>query len=757
MGSPKGSRPPSEIRDRAVDVLVGRGKDARAVMRKIISVLVALAAVAGAATAQRGMLENQAARARTAGRTQGEAARQRTTEAVQEFLRAAEGRAQTAAALPQLRGQLALLRNERLEGELAATLADWFRSEPEGEPFRKEFPIYAISADDDKLGLTVGAPAETLPVNTLVAQAREQGSATGVVAGAAGDRPLATAAARVPVPGRAAPAVLVLARPIDGPALQDLSARAGGALLLAREGEPVSQRGDDATLKRLAEAARQPPPADLFVAPDGAWAASALPMPGGFQLWSYADSSAAAAALNGGVRSARTIVWGVGALIAVLALWFGLRRASPPPEAVPAPGTYVGRPAGRAGEGPIVEAGTPGPLSLEVQSLIPPATGPLNRHARDSSLAAGAEPDPAANRELATSQTSLQDSAAPSRPTRQQGRTFGRYVLVDRLGEGGMSQVYTAVVFGAEGFRRKFVVKRLRPEYLDDPTVVGSFIDEANLASTLVHSNIIPVLDFGKVGDEYFLATEYILGRDLGRITQQLKQRTGAGMPVAAALHAAHEVLDALEYAHSRTGEGGSALGIVHRDVSPNNVLVSARGEVKLFDFGIVKAEGRVTRTQQGVVKGNVSFMSPEQARGLEVDARADLFSLGLVIYFCLTGEVLYQGATSYELLLKAATGPGPDEIPRLRALPEPAGALLARALASDAAARFASAAEFSAALAPHIGGGAAQLASLMRTQFAGDFREEEERFAGAIPVATAPGPGNATGGSQSGGGRQTS
>jgi serine/threonine protein kinase len=156
------------------------------------------------------------------------------------------------------------------------------------------------------------------------------------------------------------------------------------------------------------------------------------------------------------------------------------------------------------------------------------------------------------------------------------------------------------------------------------------------------------------------------------------------------------------------------------------------------------------------VVKGNVSFMSPEQARGLEVDARADLFSLGLVIYYCLTGEVLYQGATSYELLLKAATGPGPDEIPRLRALPEPAGAILARALASDPAARFASAAEFSAALAPHVAGGAAQLASLMRSQFAADFREEEERFAGAIPVATAPAPGN-TGGSQSGGGRQTS
>jgi hypothetical protein len=121
-----------------------------------------------------------------------------------------------------------------------------------------------------------------------------------------------------------------------------------------------------------------------------------------------------------------------------------------------------------------------------------------------------------------------------------------------------------------------------------------------------------------------------------------------------------------------------------------------------------------------------------------------------------MTGEVLYQGATSYELLLKAATGPGPDEIPRLRTLPEPAGALLARALASDAAARFASATEFAAALAPHVAGGAAQLAGLMRTQFADDFRREEERFASAIPVGT-PSPGSSSGGSQSGGGRKSS
>ena len=211
---------------------------------------------------------------------------------------------------------------------------------------------------------------------------------------------------------------------------------------------------------------------------------------------------------------------------------------------------------------------------------------------------------------------------------------FGRYTLLDRLGEGGMAEVYTAATFGAEGFRRTFVVKRLRAELAREPAVVAQFIDEANLASSLVHSNIIPVFDFGKVGDEYFMAQEYILGRDLGRLTARVIERDGRALAPLVVFYAAAETLKALEYAHTKLGDNGRPLGIVHRDVSPSNILLSARGEVKLFDFGIVKAEGRVTKTQHGVVKGNVSFMSPEQARGVDVDARADLFSLGLVMYY---------------------------------------------------------------------------------------------------------------------------
>jgi serine/threonine protein kinase len=318
-------------------------------------------------------------------------------------------------------------------------------------------------------------------------------------------------------------------------------------------------------------------------------------------------------------------------------------------------------------------------------------------------------------------------------------RPFGRYILLNQLGEGGMARVYTAVIFGAEGFRRKFVVKRLRPELLQDPSVVAQFIDEANMASHLVHSNIVPVLDFGKVDDEYFLATEYILGRDLGRLVQRSLDVDQHGLPPDVVLFIAQEVLKALEYAHGKTSETGQPLGIVHRDVSPSNVLVSARGEVKLFDFGIVKAEGRQTRTQQGVVKGNVSFISPEQARGTEVDQRADLFSLGLVLYTCLAGEVLYAGNSTYELLIKAASGPGVDEIQRLRRMPSPLGAILEKVLNPDPAKRFQTASEFLAAVTPHVGRGGSELSELVTRLFADDFRHEEAGFANVGPPTKPP------------------
>jgi serine/threonine-protein kinase len=314
------------------------------------------------------------------------------------------------------------------------------------------------------------------------------------------------------------------------------------------------------------------------------------------------------------------------------------------------------------------------------------------------------------------------------------GPTFGRYRLIDRLGSGGMAEVYTAVTFGAEGFRRTFVVKRLHAELARHPAAVAQFIDEANLGSSLVHSNIVPVFDFGKVGNEYFLAQEYILGRDLGRVTARIIERRGKPLSAPLVLYIARETCKALDYAHTKLDKTGKPMGLVHRDVSPENVLISALGEVKLLDFGIVKADGRVSKTQDGLVKGTARFMSPEQARASAVDARADLFSLGLVIFYCLTGETLYSGDATHEVLFRASQGPSAEELARLVDLPAPFPAILLKALRTDPAERYQTAAAFGAALSPHVGDVGRDLVDLMQTLFAADLQQEETHFAAAAP-----------------------
>ncbi len=239
--------------------------------------------------------------------------------------------------------------------------------------------------------------------------------------------------------------------------------------------------------------------------------------------------------------------------------------------------------------------------------------------------------------------------------------SIGRYTIVERIGQGGMAEIFSAVTMGEGSFRRPVVIKRLRPELIADPNAVAQFCDEANLLAALHHPNIVAVHDFGRSQNQFFLAEEYVFGRDLGRLVARRLAERASPLPADVIAHVACELLKGLEYAHSLTNEQGRSLGIVHRDVSPENVMVSARGEVKLLDFGVVKAdEGRVARTDMGVVKGNVTYMAPEQARGLDVDARADLYSLALVMFFCATGKPLYAADTTYGLLMKAGNGPGP-------------------------------------------------------------------------------------------------
>ena len=314
---------------------------------------------------------------------------------------------------------------------------------------------------------------------------------------------------------------------------------------------------------------------------------------------------------------------------------------------------------------------------------------------------------------------------APVVPTKSAPKIFGRYKLLDQLGQGGMADIYTAVASGVEGFTRTFVLKRLRAELAKDKEAISQFIDEARMQAGLVHSNIVPVFDFGVVNGEYFMTQEYIVGRDLVKMVQRYYEFTKRSMETRFAIYIAHETLLALEYAHTKRDRDGLPMGIVHRDVSAGNIMMSLEGEVKLFDFGIVKARGRSTQTQIGMVKGNTSFMSPEQARGQDVDARSDLFSLALVMYYCLTGRLLYEGDNDLDVLYKAASGPTPKDWEAIYQLPRPAPEIFARALAVDPAQRYQSAAEFAQDLAPHINGVKAEAASLMQLLFGDELRRE--------------------------------
>jgi hypothetical protein len=678
-------------------------------VKRVLALLFAVAALVLAYAVARAV---EAGRARTVSREAArgaEAAGMRADDALDTHVRELRLEAQNAAANPRL---VAALRGNAD----AATLQDLFRNEEWWEPYRSAFQVYAVAFDTDKLDVIEGMKNADFFSDLLVREARERHEAVAHIVMGKG-WPFAAAAADVDLPGKSTPAVLVLAKPVDDGAIRKLAEKAGGAVLLSDGSHAVIEAGTEPERDLLRTAIGSEARGPIFQSADGTWAAAVSPLIPGLWLWSYASGAAAAHEAESTAVATTAAVWSVAVVLAIVALFLGFRGRDL------APTTELGRGAHSPGNdlaagGPAIGAS---PAFRTRPGLGNPAAGLPGSMPRGTRSALG----------QAATEAFRSDSAL-ARPT---GATsFGRYLLLDQLGEGGMAQVYTAVTFGAEGFRRTFVVKRLRAELSRDPAVVAQFTDEANLGSTLVHSNVIPVFDFGKVGDEYYLAQEYILGRDLGRVTQRILERQERPLAPATVLYVASETLLALDYAHSKLGEGGRPMGIVHRDVSPSNILVSARGEVKLFDFGIVKAEGRVTKTQHGVVKGNVSFMSPEQARGANIDARADLFSLGLVIFYCLTGGVLYHGETTYELLVKAATGPGPDELARIAALPGPCAALVGKALQVDPNQRYQSAREFEAALGPHIEGGAASSAAMMSTLFAEDFRAEEARFAAAVP-----------------------
>jgi serine/threonine protein kinase len=229
---------------------------------------------------------------------------------------------------------------------------------------------------------------------------------------------------------------------------------------------------------------------------------------------------------------------------------------------------------------------------------------------------------------------------------------FGKYYLLERINVGGMAEVFKAKAFGVEGFERLVAVKRILSNIAEDEEFITMFIDEAKIAVQLQHANIAQIFDLGKVDDSYFIALEYVHGRDLRAIFDHLRQTDNA-MPMSQACFIVMQVCEGLDYAHNKRDAQGRELNLVHRDVSPQNVLIGYDGEIKLVDFGIAKAAGKASKTQAGILKGKFGYMSPEQVRGLPVDRRSDIFSLGIVLYELLTGERLFVGESDFSTLEK--------------------------------------------------------------------------------------------------------
>ncbi len=259
-------------------------------------------------------------------------------------------------------------------------------------------------------------------------------------------------------------------------------------------------------------------------------------------------------------------------------------------------------------------------------------------------------------------------------------KQFGKYFLLEKLAVGGMAEIYKAKTFGVDGFEKLVVIKRILPHCAADKDFITMLVDEAKLSVALSHANIVQTYDLGKVGDDYFISMEFISGINLRDVMYRCRERN-VQLPTDVAAYIASEVCKGLDYAHRKTDHKGNPLNIVHRDISPQNILISYEGEVKIADFGIAKAAMNISHTMAGILKGKIAYMSPEQALGKSVDHRTDIFSSGIILHEALTGEKLFTGESQFEVLKKIrSTRIDSSKIPE--SVPETLREILSKSLA---------------------------------------------------------------------------
>jgi len=270
---------------------------------------------------------------------------------------------------------------------------------------------------------------------------------------------------------------------------------------------------------------------------------------------------------------------------------------------------------------------------------------------------------------------------------------LGRFELIERIGQGGMAEVFRAAVTGPEGFRRELVVKRVLPQLSGRQRFTQMFVNEAKISALLAHPNIVQIFEFGEAGGSYFIAMESVRGVTLREVLIRLREQ-GRTMPVVAAAEITREVLVALDYAHCLRGAEGKPLEIIHRDVSPSNIMLADTGVVKVLDFGIARAADMIADDDGEVVKGKIAYLAPEQIACRSIDRRADLFAAGCVLHEMLTGRVMFRAQNNLqrklELLAEKSLPPSawnPDVPPAI-------DEIVRRATERDAELRYASASD---------------------------------------------------------------
>lgn len=264
-----------------------------------------------------------------------------------------------------------------------------------------------------------------------------------------------------------------------------------------------------------------------------------------------------------------------------------------------------------------------------------------------------------------------------------EAKAQNRYRVIERLESGGMAEVFRGEAESLAGFKKAVAIKRVLPHLAQNEKFIRMFLDEARLCARLNHANIVQVFDIGHVENTYFIVMEFVDGVNLKAIIEHYKKRN-ATIPLPAAVFICQEICNGLQYAHDLTDADGNLLGIVHRDMSPPNVLISKRGEIKIVDFGLAKAAMQVEKTDPGVVKGKFSYLAPETAMGKEADPQADIFAVGIMLWEMLAGRRLFLGESDYQTVKLVQQA----NVPSLRKLnpdvPEALEAVVMRALARD-------------------------------------------------------------------------